>query len=253
MTDRNHLIHLAEKYECKDFINGDPSWFMHQVLEPSQQELMAFIAASLSYGSRKQFMPKIQMILDMSNGDLREWLLSGKYKDCIEASPKCFYRLYTMQMYYDFLKALEKMVRDYGSLRGFVEFLRGDKEKIEAIDVIKSLTQWFKMNGSIGIIPKDATSSCKRICMFLRWMTRKDSPVDLGLWNDLIYTSSLIMPMDVHVVEESIRLGLIQSKSTTMSNAIRLTKILSTIWPEDPTKGDFALFGLGIDNASRQK
>ena len=25
------LKELAEKYETRDFLNGDPSWFMHQV------------------------------------------------------------------------------------------------------------------------------------------------------------------------------------------------------------------------------
>lgn len=63
------LIGYAEKYETEEFINGDPSWFMHQVTGTENQEAMAFIASCLSYGSRKQFMQKIQMILDWSRRD----------------------------------------------------------------------------------------------------------------------------------------------------------------------------------------
>ena len=64
------LKELAEKYETKDFLNGDPSWFMHQVEGKLNQETFAFIASCLSYGSRKQFFPKIQYILDCSEGNV---------------------------------------------------------------------------------------------------------------------------------------------------------------------------------------
>ena len=83
--------------------------------------------------------------------------------------------------------------------------------------------------------------------MFLRWMVRDNSPVDLGLWSDLIDKSTLIIPMDTHVLQEAERLGLITSKCTSMSAAMKLSQKLSEIWPDDPTKGDFALFGLGVD------
>ena len=72
-------------------------------------------------------------------------------------------------------------------------------------------------------------------------------PVDLGLWSDLIDKSTLIIPMDTHVLQEAEKLGLISSKCTSMSAAMKLTQKLREIWPDDPTKGDFALFGLGVD------
>ena len=84
--------------------------------------------------------------------------------------------------------------------------------------------------------------------MFLRWMVRKDSPVDLGLWNDIIDQRTLIIPLDTHVIQEANRLGLIKTKSTSMKVACELTEKLRKIFPEDPLKGDFALFGYGINN-----
>ena len=41
---KQQLISLAKQYEQPDFINGDPSWFMHQVKGERNQETMAFIA-----------------------------------------------------------------------------------------------------------------------------------------------------------------------------------------------------------------
>ena len=83
--------------------------------------------------------------------------------------------------------------------------------------------------------------------MFLRWMVRSGSPVDLGLWSDFIDRRKLIMPLDTHVLQQSVRLGLLQSKTATMNTARRLTDKLAEIFPDDPLKGDFALFGYGVN------
>ena len=82
----------------------------------------------------------------------------------------------------------------------------------------------------------------------MRWMVRSGSPVDLGVWEDLIDRRTLIMPMDTHVVQQSMRLGLLKSSSASMSAALRLTSAMSEVFPDDPLKGDFALFGYGVNN-----
>ena len=83
--------------------------------------------------------------------------------------------------------------------------------------------------------------------MFLRWMVRDGSPVDLGLWSDIMDRRTLIMPLDTHVVQESLRMGLLKSRTASMGTARRLTDAMLEIFPNDPLKGDFALFGLGVD------
>ena len=83
--------------------------------------------------------------------------------------------------------------------------------------------------------------------MFLRWMVRSGSPVDLGLWADYIDRRTLIMPLDTHVVGEAIKLGLLSSRCASMSAARRLTDALAEVFPDDPLRGDFALFGYGVD------
>lgn len=80
-------------------------------------------------------------------------------------------------------------------------------------------------------------------------MVRDNSPVDLGLWTDFIDKRTLVMPLDTHVVTQSQRLGLIACKNTSMRVAQKLTATLTQIFPDDPLKGDFALFGYGVNNA----
>lgn len=248
---------LAKRYETREFLDGDPSWFMHQVEGVANKELLAFIASSLSYGSRKQFLPKIQYILDCSEGDVEGWLTSGQFRKDIPDDEGCYYRLYTNHTMRQFLEALTTMLREYGSMKAYIET---ELNKIppypsrRALDAIKAIVWWFQIkvnvnvNVPVSVIPKDCTSSCKRICMFLRWMVRDNSPVDLGLWTDIIDKRTLIMPLDTHVMQEANRLGLLSTKTTSMSTAIRLTEKLKETFPDDPLKGDFALFGIGVSN-----
>ena len=94
--------------------------------------------------------------------------------------------------------------------------------------------------------PKDGFSACKRLNMLLRWMSRKNSPVDLGLWD--INPSKLIIPVDTHVHRMSLELDLTKRKQADMKTALEITDAMREIWPDDPTKGDFALFGFGINH-----
>ncbi len=234
------LTSLASRYETADFINGDPSWFMHQVSGNLNQETLAFIASCFSYGSRKQFMPRIQALLDHSGGELYQWVESRKYRELIPDDDSCFYRLYTNRMVLDLLDRLASCLDSHGSLKQLL-VAGGVKNTFDALTV---LTTCF--GGKI--VPKNTSSSCKRLCMFLRWMVRTDSPVDLGLWADIIDRRTLIMPLDTHVMQQANRLGLISTKTTSMSTALKLTRAVAEVFPDDPLKADFALFGYGVNH-----
>lgn len=247
---RRKLLLLANKYEVPDFLNGDPSWFMHQVIGERNQETIAFIASCLSYGSRNVFMPRIQYLLDCSRNEPYEWIKSGKYKLDIPNDDTCFYRLYTNAMMYNLFNALQAMYEMYGDMKNFIRCHTGhndDNYQLEAIEAIEAICHYFQEQEAVRIVPKNASSSCKRVCIFLRWMVRTDSPVDLGIWSDLIRLRSLIMPLDTHVIQQSLQLGLITSKTTSMSVARKLTDKLLEIFPDDPLKADFALFGYGVN------
>ena len=240
---KQRIIYLAEKYETKDFLPADPSSFMHKVKGSRNQEAMAFLASCLSYGSRKQFFPKIQFLLDAAKGEMDHWVRSGEWKDSLPDSTDCYYRLYTCHDMYQLLTAYQTMLIEYGSMKDFIR----QKNAKTAIETVAALCRFFASHDASKIIPKNTSSACKRVCMFLRWMVRSDSPVDLGLWADLIDRRSLIMPLDTHVVQEAQRMGLLNSRTASMSTARRLTDVMLEIFPEDPLKGDFALFGLGVD------
>ena len=123
----------------------------------------------------------------------------------------------------------------------------------DATAAVEAICRRFNEGEPCGVVPKDPHSACKRVCMFLRWMVRTDSPVDLGLWTDFIDRRTLVIPLDTHVVQEARRLGLLTSACTSMSVARRLTAKLAEVFPDDPCRGDFALFGYGVDESSAAK
>lgn len=229
----------AELCETEDFIVDDPSWFMHQVHGTSNQETMAFIASCLSYGSRKQFFPKIQFMLDASQGNIYHWVKERRFENDIANDDHCYYRLYRNRHVFTFLMRLSTMLDEYGSIGEYV----GRQAMGDGYHAIRAISQYFAGYDIDSMVPRNVNSACKRVCMFLRWMVRDGSPVDLGLWADSIDKRTLIMPLDTHVIQCATRLGIIHTKTTSMQAAQRLTELMKEVFPDDPVRGDFALYG----------
>lgn len=242
------LTLLAEKYETESFLADDPSQFMHKVKGVRNREAMAFVAAGLSFGSRKQFIPKIAYILELSNGEIDKWIREAKFnKTFLADSPKPFYRFFSESTMNAFFSVYRDILNSYGSLG---EYLKACGVK-DGLTAVEKIVEAFKCSkGEYSVIPKNDKSACKRVCMFLRWMVRDDSCVDLGLWSSFIAKDSLIMPLDTHVLTQAKSLGLISSKTSSMSVALNLTKKLKEVFPLDPLKADFALFGYGANEGS---
>ncbi len=243
------LAELAERYETVRFLDGDPSWFMHQVRGDANREAMAFVASCLSFGSRAQFMPKIQWLLERSGGDVEGWIARARFEECLPPdSHRCFYRFLTCSSMNALLRAYRRIIAAHGSLGSFVR-TEADGTGYGAVSAICRL---FATAGCGAAVPKDARSACKRVCMFLRWMVRSSSPVDLGLWADFIDRRTLIVPLDTHVARQARRLGLLPGGGgASMGVAKRLTAALAEAFPDDPLRGDFALFGYGIAHGRR--
>ena len=92
---------------------------------------------------------------------------------------------------------------------------------------------------------EDPKAPNKKISMMRRWLVRDDGKVDLGVWKKSEKTE-LILPLDVHVYTQAWELGLTVRKQKDIVTAREITDTFREIWPEDPCKGDFALFGYGV-------
>ncbi len=251
------LRRLADAYENETFYDRDPCRVLKRYQNPADIEAAAFIAAMLSFGRRDLFLRKIDMLLetaDAAGGPVR-WLTSATPARCPAASHDAahdrnysFYRFYSYKDMDTLFDRLGDILRDYGSLETAVKNLYEYGcccEKKFQLDRV--LSQLFT---GIRPVPQGKHSANKRIHMFLRWMVRKNSPVDSGLW-DWYPARDLIIPLDTHVLRQAVFLGLLpDNASATDSTARYLTELLRQIWPDDPCRGDYALFGLGINGGA---
>jgi len=138
----------------------------------------------------------------------------------------------------------------------------GDPNFSNALDgMLSEWKGWIKSEkiktgkGFGHLIPSPSDgSSCKRWCMYLRWMVRHDA-LDLGLWSEgskllggrsAFGTEHLVMPLDVHTGRISQYLGLTSRKSLNWLAALEVTENLRKFESSDPVKYDFALARLGI-------
>ena len=244
-STRARLRRLAAKYETAAFVEDDPIRFLRTSAGPGI-ETTAFVAACLSYGSRAQFLSKIQDVVNMAGGDVHGWIVSGRFTRRFRVGDdRSFYRLFSYGRMHEMFAALRTLLRRYGSLGSFLQAGGSTTAKSALCAICGAFA-----GKAAPIVPKNCTSACKRLCLFLRWMVRDGSPVDYGLWSGWFDKASLIVPLDVHVLRQAQRLGLVRSSSATMRTALEITARLAEAFPGDPCKGDFALYGLGIDEAA---
>ncbi len=245
---KKKLKMLADKYEVPAFIEKDPSQFMHRFSDVRNQEIAAFISANLAFGNRKQILQHIEIILNSAGADISSWILSEKYKSLFPLTEKSFYRVYTCKDMNLFFEGIKNILKEYGSL-GLA--FRKAYEKNTNLYLSQLIPEFF--DKECKLVARGKNGAAKKLNMFLRWMVRNNSPVDLGLWTDWYPKEKLLMPLDTHVMQEATKFGLIPSKAdgsiqaASLKTAVALTKEMEEAFPGDPVRGDFALFGLGVD------
>lgn len=249
-TLNENLKRWAEQYETAEFVKNDPVQIPRRYDSRVNIEISAFVTAWIAWGNRKQIIKKADfndreifhgapyhyIVGTDTQGAAPEW---RQYKD----SPESFYRTFTFADFHDLCARLYDVYTSAESMEAAIK-------KTHETNGETALSTLQSLFGSVNGIPDFETqSACKRLCLFLRWMCRKGSPVDFGLWT-VCEPRNLIMPLDTHVHKQAIRLGLTTRRTPDLRTAIEITDRFAEIFPDDPTKGDFALFGYGVNKGT---
>ena len=228
------LIKTANRCECASFIDGDPVQFPHRYSERHDIEVSAFISAWMAYGSRKVFLvvlDRLHKMMDAAGGPYR-YVITESWRYL--GHEGCLYRFYKWA---DFSLLCERLASVYSRMDSLEEmFVPG--EPLEK-GVLRLCSEFEGVN---GIPVPGSTSANKRLYMFLRGMVRKGSPVDFGIWTR-VTPAQLLVPVDTHVYAVAKSLGLTSRCSADLKTSIEITGEMVQIWPDDPARGDFALYG----------
>ena len=244
MITKSELDELVLKYENEDFIKDDPVQFIHRFKEKKDIELAGFIASLLAYGSRKQFIIKLDdLFINIAQNEPLNFILNFE--------PKLIGNFnYRFGKPYDFISIFKILKELYSNSEGLEELFKYGYEQNKmfetVVDYFYSRTDESVGQGFYHMIPNPRNGGAmKRMCMYLRWMIRKSS-VDIGIW-DFIKPSELYIPLDVHVGRISRQMGLLKRKANDFKAVKELTENLKKLCPEDPIKYDFAMFGYGVN------
>lgn len=244
-----YLDEIINRVEQPDYIVDDPVQFIHAFSEKKDQEIAGFLAATMAWGRRDIVIAKVEDLLNRMENDLFRFVMTYDQKEYPRL--KTFkHRTFKPIDMHGILLGLKKVYSQHDDFESFWKlcYIQAKKENrpmmalfhqkfFEGCDDLANRTRKHISNPEKG-------STCKRLYMFLRWMIRKNSPVDIGIWN-FIEPSELLIPFDVHVARQAKKYGLVFRKSNDWKTVNQLTQTLKILNPDDPVIYDFALFGLG--------
>ena len=217
-------------YHRADFIQSDPVQFPHRYTLKQDIEVSGLLTAIMSFGNRKQILKKADELHGLMGDSPYQSVLSCQWeKDFPSGATNSFYRMLSYADFYGYFRRL------------YIAYTQ-----FESLEEALMLYPGIPMEKLCAFLEVSAKSPQKKLNMFLRWMIRRDSEVDLGIWESFD-RRDLIVPLDTHVCRVAHYFKLTDTETFSLKNARQITAALATVFPDDPCLGDFALFGLGVN------
>jgi uncharacterized protein (TIGR02757 family) len=249
--DKNFLHDFLEEkywlYNKLGFIEDDPVSIPHSYSCPEDIEIAGFFASVFAWGQRKTIITKSKLLLDLMGNEPFVYIQNSKpsgwndfknFKHRTFQAEDCIY----------FIKALQYLYDKRGGIGAFFQACYSENN-----DMVMCIQEFYKLFFSLeplkrtykhlSNIARGAVG--KRLNMYLRWMVRKEGPIDFGLWKG-IPPSALFLPLDVHTSRVGRSLGLLKRKQNDWKAVEEITGNLKGLCPEDPVKYDIPLFSLGV-------
>ena len=247
---RGVLDSLYATYTRQPYIHPDPVEFVHPFPDLQDREIVALLAAGLSYGRVASILKSIADVLARIGPGPAQFVDGASPSELNDAMAGFKHRWTGAADVVHLLLAMKHMRAESGSMHQ--EFLAGFDEGDETI--LPALTRWVSRLRRGRRVPNSLIadpgrgSACKRLMLFLRWMVRTDA-VDPGGWHG-IARSKLVVPVDVHMHRVGRALGFTDRVNATWTTALDITRGFARVCPEDPVKYDFALTRPGILSAT---
>lgn len=247
---KEFLNRKVDEYNRPSFISADPVSIPHRFSRRQDIEISGFFASIFAWGNRTTIINKTTELMQLMDNEPHDFIIHHSDKELQKLLAFKHRTFNTTDLLY-FLLFLKQHYTKQASLEtAFTKWMHKKDETIE-----KGLTGFHDYFFSLDDAPVRTkkhiatparNSTCKRLCMYLRWMVRNDNcGVDFGIWKN-ISPAQLVCPIDVHVARVARQLNLIKRKQTDWLTALELTNELKQFDKNDPAKYDFALFSLGV-------
>ncbi len=243
------LDRLWDRYDRTEFIEEDPISVPHRYTDRKDREVAGFLAAAIAWGNRRSIVRSARRMMLLMDDRPADFVREASDRE-LEFVTSFVHRTFNGGDFRDFILALRRMEERFGGVGAFFE----DRyEKTHSVaECLADFREEFLSSEHDPHCEKHLSSirrgaACKRLCMYLKWMVRRDDRgVDFGLWTR-IPMSALYIPLDLHVGEVARELGLLTRRQNDWKAVEELTRVLREFDPEDPVRYDFSLFGAGMD------
>lgn len=252
---KSELKALLEKYYKKynqpDFIKDDPISIPKMYTQKGDIEIMGFLISMISWGQRISIIRSGHRLNELFAHEPYNSIMASSQNEMKELGD-FVHRTFNSSDLASMIWFLRWLYEDHGGLEnaiysGIKKGEEGMKSGLEHLFQLYESSPAYLKRTCKHLPNPQSGSACKRLNMYLRWMVRKDdSGVDFGIWTQ-IKSSDLICPLDVHVIRQSIKLGLLQNDKSNWKNAVILTEKLKEFDSNDPVRFDYSLFGMGIE------
>lgn len=242
---KDFLDEKVEKFNRPDFIASDPIQIPHQFSKKEDIEISAFLAATIAWGQRITIINNANRIMKLMDHSPHEFIMNAKPKD-LKKFEGFVHSTFNTEDVIFFMRSLQNIYKNHKGLEAVFHTPEKKDVLLHAITnfraVFFSIPHNTRTRKHVSN-PMD-NSSAKRLCMYLRWMARKDKRgVDFGIW--ALSPAELMCPLDIHSGNVARKLGLLKRTQNDWKAVEELTANLRKMDAKDPVKYDFALFGLG--------
>ena len=201
-------------YHRADFIQSDPVQFPHRYTLKQDIEVSGLLTAIMSFGNRKQILKKADELHGLMGDSPYQYVLSCQWeKDFPSGATNSFYRMLSYADFYGYFRRL------------YIAYTQ-----FESLEEALMLYPGIPMEKLCAFLEVSAKSPQKKLNMFLRWMIRRDSEVDLGIWESFD-RRDLIVPLDTHVCRVAHYFKLTDTETFSLKNARQITAALATVFP----------------------
>ncbi len=215
---------LADKYNHPKYFETDPIIFPRHFASLYYKgkvglqdiEISALLCAHIAWGRREMIVKNCSRLMDEMQWEPYNYVMKGIYRNDNSS-------LHRTIKWYEIATIMGRLKEFYMA-----------NASLETLSVEEMRVNIF------GSKPNPRAAN-KKIHMMRRWMVRDDNKVDIGVWKNSSPTH-LIIPLDVHVHRNALKMGITTRKNADIITALEITNYFKQIYPNDPCKGDFALF-----------
>ena len=254
---RNQLLKLkptldqwVDRMEIPEYIDSDPIQFLHAFQDADDINVAGFFTATMAWGKRSIVISKVDDFLSRLSYKPVEFIGNFTEQD-FEYLRGFKHRTFNDQDMYWLVKTMQSILQQYGNFESFwmacYEQAKSETRPLMGVFHEKFFSFYPEIPNRTRrhISNPEKGGSCKRLYMYLRW-TLRDGPVDVKSMS-FMDPSEIYIPLDVHVARQSRKLGLITRNQNDWKAVLELQEELVFLDPSDPSKYDYALFGLGLN------